>query len=409
MWIEDVPVPSSHPLAEHRRSAELARPAKDLRRVLLRYTDGSCDLIVVAHRNRWGSTALTGLTATETAASAPGRETSGHRGGTPQTPVSAPAVTPVPVPAWGLPGDDTAVHCHTVPLDEVGDEAGWLTALYVTLRRYEPGTTPVIGTDHGTFSCEPAPTLGELKPTPTDGSPLTGLLFTDGFLPDEYTACLAPSFPLTISVIRDSRGTHLRCDHLGGHISPEIATQFTRHLTHIHHQLLHSPHIPLTDVELLDTAERTRIAALGKPPRSLTTTPTTIPDAFARVAATNFDRIALTDGATSLTFSELDARSAKLAQGLRARGVTPGDRVGVCLERTAELVVTLLAVLKAGAAYVPVDPAYPAERLAHTAQDAGLGVVITRLAEFPAAARRRTSPWPPRAWAAPARSSPASG
>jgi non-ribosomal peptide synthetase component F len=63
--------------------------------------------------------------------------------------------------------------------------------------------------------------------------------------------------------------------------------------------------------------------------------------------------------------------------------VRPGDRVGVCLERTAELVVALLGVLEAGAAYVPMDPAYPAECLAYTTDDAAVRLVITRLAQFP--------------------------
>jgi amino acid adenylation domain-containing protein len=140
------------------------------------------------------------------------------------------------------------------------------------------------------------------------------------------------------------------------------------------------------DVELLDEAERTRTAALGRPPRALATTPMSVAEAFARVVAATPDRIAVTDGETGLTYRELDERAARSASGLRALGVTGGDRVGVCLERSAELVVILLAVLKAGGTYVPVDPAYPADRLAHTARDAELGVVVTRLPEFPAAA-----------------------
>lgn len=147
--------------------------------------------------------------------------------------------------------------------------------------------------------------------------------------------------------------------------------------------LLRRPQTPVHDVELLDDAEQTRIAALGRSPRPPHTTATTIPDAFTRIATAAPERVAVTDGTTRLTYRELDAHAAKLAQGLHARGVTPGDRVGVCLDRTAELVIALLAVLKAGATYVPVDPAYPADRLAHTAQDAGIGVVITRHPEFP--------------------------
>ncbi|MFE7296895.1 amino acid adenylation domain-containing protein [Streptomyces sp. NPDC057579] len=369
LWTEDVPVPAADLLAERRRAAELGRPATELRRVLLRYADGLCDLILVAPRDRFDRTALRRLAAGESVATETGRPVAG-----------APATALAPM--WGL-GDDGSAVPHLFSLDDGGDEASWLAALAVTLRRYDPETTPVIGTDHGSFTVAKAPTLGELKPSPADGPALAGLLFDETELPGAYVPCLAPPFPLTLSVFRDSGGWRLRCDHAGGHLSTEVAAQFTRHLVRVHRLILNSPRTAVDDVELLDEAERDRVAALGRPSRPLVTTPVTVPEAFARIAAATPDRIAVADGGAGLTYRELDARSALLAHGLRDRGVTAGDRVGVCLERTAEFVVTLLAVLKAGAAYVPVDPAYPADRLAHTARDAGLGVVITRLPEFP--------------------------
>jgi amino acid adenylation domain-containing protein len=388
LWIEDLPVPAADPLAERRRATELARPSRDPRGVLLRYADGLSDLIVVAPRGRWDRTALDRLAAGEPVAP----------NDLPPAPETSPAA---PAPAWGLGGDGPST-LHVVALDHGGDEASWLTALAVTLRRYDPDTSPVIGTDHGSFTVEPAATLGGSKPSSATGPALTGLLFHDAAGTDgsnhsdgtarpgegetEYVPCLAPPFPLTVSVIRDSGGRRLRCDHLSSHFSAEIAAQFVRHLVHVHQQVLHRPHTPPDDVELLDQAERTRTAALGRPPRSLDTTAVSVPGAFARIVAATPNRIAVTDGEAGLTYRELHERAARSAYGLRARGVGAGDRVGVCLERSAELVVTLLAVLTAGATYVPLDPAYPADRLAHTARDAGLGVVITRLPEFPAVA-----------------------
>ncbi|MEU9043680.1 MULTISPECIES: non-ribosomal peptide synthetase [unclassified Kitasatospora] len=82
-------------------------------------------------------------------------------------------------------------------------------------------------------------------------------------------------------------------------------------------------------------------------------------------------------GTARLDYAELDRRTAALARALRARGVGRGDRVGVHLARTADLPVALLAVWRAGAAYVPLDPAYPAERLAFMAFDAGLAALIS--------------------------------
>ncbi|WP_405669725.1 non-ribosomal peptide synthetase [Streptomyces sp. NBC_01530] len=373
LWIEDVPAPAADPLAERRRATELARPAEGLRRVLLRYADGLCDLVLVAARDRWDRAALGRLAAGEPVEPGAGES---H---TPEVGRTSPAA---PAPAWGL-GDDGPTVPYLLALDDGGAEASWLAALAVTLRRHDPETIPLIGTDHGTFTVPEAPTLGELKPAPAEGPALAGLLFDRAELPGAYVPCLAPPFPLTLSVFNDADGWWLRCDHVGGHVSTEIVAQFARYLARVHGMILTSPRTAVDDVGLLDEDERDRVAALGRPSRPLTTTPVTVPEAFARIAAATPERIAVTEGAAGLTYGELDERSALLAHGLRERNVAAGDRVGVCLERTAELIVTLLAVLKAGATYVPIDPAYPADRIAHTARDAGLRTVITRLAEFP--------------------------
>ncbi|HEV2888365.1 MAG TPA: amino acid adenylation domain-containing protein, partial [Jatrophihabitans sp.] len=108
-----------------------------------------------------------------------------------------------------------------------------------------------------------------------------------------------------------------------------------------------------------------------------------IADAVRAQAANRPDAIALCFQRQRLTYRELDERANRAAHALQAAGVQAGDRVGVCLKRSPDLVVMLLAVLKAGAAYVPMDAGYPADRLAYTATDAGLAVVITDPARFP--------------------------
>ena len=79
-----------------------------------------------------------------------------------------------------------------------------------------------------------------------------------------------------------------------------------------------------------------------------------------------------------LSYGELESRANRLAAYLRGLGVGPETRVGLCVERSVEMVVGVLAVWKAGGAYVPLDPSYPAERLRFMAEDAGLGALVTQ-------------------------------
>ncbi|WP_190109199.1 non-ribosomal peptide synthetase [Streptomyces cinnamoneus] len=88
--------------------------------------------------------------------------------------------------------------------------------------------------------------------------------------------------------------------------------------------------------------------------------------------------VAVVHDGKSLSYAQLEQRSTRLAHELRARGVGSQTPVAVMLERDPELVVALLAVLKAGGAFVPVDPSYPAARVRHMLDDSGAGVVLVR-------------------------------
>lgn len=90
------------------------------------------------------------------------------------------------------------------------------------------------------------------------------------------------------------------------------------------------------------------------------------------------DVAAVTHDGQSLTYAELNGRANQLARYLREKGVGADQLVGICVERSIEMVVALLAILKAGAAYVPLDPSYPSERLAHMLRDAAPRMVLTQ-------------------------------
>nr|WP_245227942.1 non-ribosomal peptide synthetase [Pseudomonas sp. PvP027] len=92
------------------------------------------------------------------------------------------------------------------------------------------------------------------------------------------------------------------------------------------------------------------------------------------------DALAVVHGEQRLTYGELNEQANRLAHALRKQGVQPDSRVGICVERSAEMVVGLLAILKAGGGYVPLDPAYPAERIAYMLQDSAPAAVLVQTA-----------------------------
>lgn len=104
----------------------------------------------------------------------------------------------------------------------------------------------------------------------------------------------------------------------------------------------------------------------------------TVPQAFSSVAKRFSERPAVLCGDDSMSYGELELRSDALADLLRDKGVRPGDLVGVCTERRVELPVALLAILKAGAGYVPLDSAYPDRRLIEVADDANFRFLLGR-------------------------------
>ncbi|WAZ19966.1 amino acid adenylation domain-containing protein [Streptomyces cinnabarinus] len=155
-----------------------------------------------------------------------------------------------------------------------------------------------------------------------------------------------------------------------------VATMVDR-LTRLMEAVVADADTPLTSVPLLDMEER-RVLGEWSGVGSGVVDGRSVPEVFeARVRAVP-DAVALVQGGVELTYGEVNGRANRLARHLVDAGVAPGDVVGVHLERGPELIVSLLAVLKAGAAYTLLDPAFPAERLATVVTDAGVRVLVTR-------------------------------
>ncbi|WP_084042553.1 non-ribosomal peptide synthetase [Mycobacterium avium subsp. hominissuis] len=139
------------------------------------------------------------------------------------------------------------------------------------------------------------------------------------------------------------------------------------------------PDRPLSSIELLTRDEPALIDRWSNRP-ALTEpapAPVSIPQAFAEHVQRTPDAVAVTFGATSLTYAQLDEASNRLGHLLADHGVGPGDCVAVMFPRCADAIVSMLAVLKTGAAYVPIDPAHASSRMDFVLADAAPSAVIT--------------------------------
>ncbi len=134
---------------------------------------------------------------------------------------------------------------------------------------------------------------------------------------------------------------------------------------------------PLSTLRLLSESEQHAIVqsrndSASEYPRNIC-----LPQCVAQQAERSPDAIAVRCGETSLSYSALEQRANQLAHCL-SRTVNPGELVGLSLERSTDLLVALLGIMKAGATYVPLDPAFPSDRLAFMCEDAGLALLLTQ-------------------------------
>ncbi|MCX4587513.1 non-ribosomal peptide synthetase [Streptomyces sp. NBC_01481] len=189
---------------------------------------------------------------------------------------------------------------------------------------------------------------------------------------------------LTLAMWDRRDGTGLTVD-LNAHpeICPdrELAAHHRRLLTMLRTVTATAHSRPIGQIDLLTEEERAALLAIPDdvPPA----TETNLPGLFEARAVETPDAAAVVCGKTTLTYQELNERANRLAHLLAAHGIGPEHIVALALPRSTDLVVTILAVLKAGAAYLPLDPAYPPARLTHMVTDAHPTLLLTSTATEP--------------------------
>ncbi|MGX7673493.1 amino acid adenylation domain-containing protein [Plantactinospora sp. DSM 117369] len=186
----------------------------------------------------------------------------------------------------------------------------------------------------------------------------------------------ATHYPVTLLVSPAGESLDLTVEYDPDRIDAATVRQLRSGLAEVLGAFVAEPDRPVGRIDLLPAAERGSVLARFTGPVA-PVPPETLPGLVAAQAARTPDAVALIDGERQLGYAELDRRAAGLARRLAARGVRPGDVVAVAVPRSAELVVALLGVLKAGAAYLPLDVTHPRERLSVVLADSGARAVVS--------------------------------
>ena len=209
-----------------------------------------------------------------------------------------------------------------------------------------------------------------------------------GFELAEVSSCeVATLCDLHFLIASGAGGWQISCefnvDLFDGHTVDRMLT----HLQALLRAVAANPTCNVSAVEILDAAERRALVVDNNCTEVAYPKQLSLGQLIQAQAGRRDGAVAVVCGERSMTYRELDDASNRLARELGRRGVAPGSRVAIFLDRSPELLVALLAVLKSGSAYIPLDPAYPVERLRHVFENSRPAAIITR-----AALRERLAP-----------------
>ena len=187
------------------------------------------------------------------------------------------------------------------------------------------------------------------------------------------------NYPIDISVEDRGEALGLIASVLLPLSAAHVCDLMERALEQLADALVHAPATPVRMIDVLAADEREhRVLVAWNETDGRGTRSNCVHEQVEAQVDRTPEAIAIVCGNAQLTYRELDDRANQLAHRLVALGVGPEVRVGICAERSIEMVIGLLAILKAGAAYVPLDPSYPSERLAFMLEDAGIAVLLAQ-------------------------------
>ena len=183
-------------------------------------------------------------------------------------------------------------------------------------------------------------------------------------------------FDLSIFASETQDGLRIPCQYSTDLFDRSTITRLLGHFETILRAAVRAPELLVSELPVLTPTEQDELGDWNRTATSYERD-RCLHDLVAEQAETSPHALAVADDERELTYAELDASANRLAHHLRSIGVEPGSRVGLVSERSIDQMIGLLGILKSGAAYVPVEPAYPADRQAFMLEDAAVTAIVT--------------------------------
>ncbi|MEA5517931.1 amino acid adenylation domain-containing protein [Limnoraphis robusta] len=185
------------------------------------------------------------------------------------------------------------------------------------------------------------------------------------------------NYPLTLYAVSDSQ-LSLKLVYDSEHFNSVTITQIVEYLNTLLFSIITNPQQKLYQLSLLSQSEQHKLLVDWNKTQTTFEKLACIHQLFETQAQQTPDAIAIVDSHQQLSYQQLNIIANQLAHYLQKQGVKPEQTVGICLERSCEMVIALLAVLKVGATYIPLDPAYPKDRLNFIIENAQISLILTQ-------------------------------
>jgi amino acid adenylation domain-containing protein len=185
-------------------------------------------------------------------------------------------------------------------------------------------------------------------------------------------------FDLSLHAWEEAYGYACRFEYCTDVFRADTIERMSAHFVQLLSSVVANPNQRIATIPILTESEKTQLLVDWNRTSRAYRSDRCLHQLFETTAASHPSRIAIECGGRALTYGELNARANRLANHLIKSGVKTEELVGVYLERSPDLVIGLLGILKAGAAYVPLDPSFPPERMAYMMNDAGISIVVTQ-------------------------------